>query len=217
VITNVSNGAGYGLGSGMLGGLLSSVGSLGFGGGGYGASGGYASPAGYADSGASTAIPALATSADPTPMVDSAVQPALATAPAALQSTAHVDLVLEDVSLIQPATLVAGPAYRVQFRNQGSEAAGKFSVGILALIDDLAPTQAPHALVEVPGLAAGEVTTVTLRLPQSATRLVSVSHSKPTMFSKLAVAVDVDNQVPETDKSNNGVVIDRTTLESVVK
>ena len=43
-----------------------------------------------------------------------------------------IDLVLEDVTLASPATLVAGPAYTVKFRNQGTRPAGKFQVAIIA-------------------------------------------------------------------------------------
>ena len=221
-----SGGLGLGLGGGVLSNVLGSLGGLGFGGyggGSYGGSGysggaylgsGYASPAGYVDSGVASGTTDVASNLPSPSLVAPAVQPAAATSPAIASS---IDLVLEDVTLVQKATLAAGPAYRVQFRNQGTDAAGKFVVGILALIDGVSPSDAPHALVEVPGLAAGDVATVTLRLPQAATRLVSVSHATPTMFTKLAVAIDVDNRVSETDKSNNGVVIDRTSLESAVK
>jgi len=39
-------------------------------------------------------------------------------------SIGSADLVLEDVHLASPATLVAGPAYTVKFRNQGTADAG---------------------------------------------------------------------------------------------
>lgn len=226
VIVGVPNGAGWGLGAYGFPGILGPLGYLGMGGFGYGGLGGYgggsggsyggayASQAGYTNSGDVLGTQAVATATDATPPVDSAVQPASATAPT---PTSNVDLVLEDVTLIQPATLVAGPAYRVQFRNQGSEAAGKFTVGILAIIDGLSPSNAPHALADVPSLAAGEVATVTLRLPQAATRLVSVSQTTPSMFTKLVIAVDVDNRVSETDKNNNVAVVERTSLEATAK
>src|SRR5262249_16799473 len=51
---------------------------------------------------------------------------------AATNAPVGADLVLEDVKLVAPATLVAGPAYRVKFRNQGTAVAANFEVAILA-------------------------------------------------------------------------------------
>jgi hypothetical protein len=127
-----------------------------------------------------------------------------------------VDLVLEDVQQASPATLVAGPAYKVTFRNQGTEPAGKFQVAIFAGLDGKLADRAPRAVVEVASLAAGEVKTVTLRLPQKALRLIDADN-KPVVFSHLFVVVDVKNAVPETDKTNNGAVVARADLEAAAK
>ncbi len=135
-----------------------------------------------------------------------------ATVPAAL----GVDLVLEDVHQASPATLVAGPAYEVTFRNQGTDPAGKFQVGIFAGLDGKLTKQAPRAVVEVNSLAAGEVKTVTLRLPKEALRLTDADN-KPVAFTHLLVVVDVKNAVPETDKTNNAARVARADLEAAAK
>ena len=120
---------------------------------------------------------------------------------------------LEDVKLAAPATLVAGPAYTVKFRNQGTEAAGKFQVAILAGLDGKLTEDAPRAFVEVSSTAAGEAKEVTLRLPQSALKLTGVD-GKPTFFTHLFIAVDLMNTVAETDKTNNTAVVDGAALET---
>jgi subtilase family serine protease len=66
----------------------------------------------------------------------------------------------------------------------------------------------------VAGLAAGQSRQVTLRLPVAAMQIVSVSTSQPSAFDKLMVAVDTDNSIEETDKSNNVAVVDRDALEA---
>jgi hypothetical protein len=160
----------------------------GYSGGGY-ASGGYAS--------APVAAPAVAQ----------------ATLPAVAQTTGSVDLVVEDIHMVQPATLVAGPAYQVTFRNQGSLSAGHFRVGIFAALDGKGADDA-KAVVDVQELAAGQSAAVTLRLPAASLRLVNVSTGQPTAFNQLLIAVDPDGAVVETDKANNVAVLDRAAIEA---
>ncbi len=123
------------------------------------------------------------------------------------------DLVLEDIKLAAPATLIAGPAYTVKFRNQGTQTAGKFLVGIFAGLAEKLTDDAPRATVEVTSLAAGEMHEVTLRLPQSALNMAGAD-GKPTAFAKVFIGVDVMNSVVETDETNNTAVIDRVALEA---
>ena len=138
---------------------------------------------------------------------DSAVVPA-----SYAQASGSVDLVLEDVHMVEQATLVAGPAYRVKFRNQGLQACGAFRVGIFASLAGQMSDEA-KAAIEVSGLAAGQVAEVTLRLPQSALKMASTS-GQPAIFDRLAVMVDVDKVVVETDKNNNVAVVDRVFMEN---
>jgi len=153
--------------------------------------------------------PAIYSSDDPAP---APVMTASAVAPAA---DASVDLVLEDVKLAAPATLVAGPAYTVTFRNQGTAPAGKFEVAILAGLDGKLIDDAPRAVVEVASLAAGEAKQVTLRLPQKALKLARADGTS-TAFTHLFVAVDLMNTVAETDKTNNTAIVERAALEGSI-
>lgn len=130
--------------------------------------------------------------------------------------TARVDLVLEDVQYVEPATMLVGPAYRVKFRNQGLTAVGKFRVALVAAIDGQASEQSPKALVEVAGLASGESSEVTVRLPVSAMKLAGAD-GKATIFTHLLVAADFDNSVDESDKTNNVAIIERSMLEVAAK
>lgn len=184
--------AGGGFG-GTAGAILSQIPFGGFGGG----SGGNG---GYADS--ATEIPTSFEA--PTPIGVSVGQ------------TLSIDLVLEDMRMIDAATLVAGPAYAIRVRNQGAADAGTFRVAILASIDGTLDDNAPRAIVAVPSLAAGESREMALRLPASAMRLVSSSGSQG-VFDQLLVIADPDGAVVETDKSNNLAAVTRADLESQVR
>jgi len=173
---------------------------------------GSAGGGGSGDSGTSTS-----TTDSATPAATDDATPAATDAPATTPTASlAVDLVLEDVQQASPATLVAGPAYKVTFRNQGTAPAGSFQVGIFAGLDGKLAKQAPRAAVEVASLAAGEVKTVTLRLPQKALRL-NDADEKPVAFTHLFVKVDVMNAVPEIDKANNKAIVARADLEAAAK
>lgn len=150
--------------------------------------------------------PAIYNSDDPAP---APVTTASGTEPAA---DSGADLVLEDVKLAAPATLVAGPAYTVTFRNQGTADAGKFQVGIAAGINQELKGSDPRAMVEIPSLAAGEVKEVTLRLPHKA-MLVEDNGTGLVPFRYLTVAIDATNAVAEIDETNNIAVVERASLE----
>ena len=155
--------------------------------------------------GGSTSDASTVSTTDNTATPDTTATPAAATG---------IDLVLEDVQLASSATLVAGPAYTVKFRNQGRQAAGKFQVGILAGLDGKLVSDAPRALVEVESLAAGQVKEVTLRLPLKSMQLHRPGQGLPTAFTHLFVAVDLNNTVAETDETNNTAIVERAALES---
>ena len=111
--------------------------------------------------------------------------------------------------------MVAGPAYRVKFRNQGTAAAGKFEVAVLAGLDGKLTADAPRAAVEVNSLAAGQIGEVTLRLPQSALKMTGAD-GKSADFTQLFFAVDLMNTVAETDETNNTAIVERAALEGGV-
>jgi hypothetical protein len=160
-----------------------------------------------------------ANAAEPTQPLDA--QPPVAAAVAAQGAgtapAGSADLVLEDVTFIEPATETAGPAYRLKLRNQGTQAAGKFRIGAFAERNGLLSDDAPHVVSEVASLAAGAVSELTLRLPLSALRLVSTSAAEPVAFDQLLVVVDLDDAVVESEKSNNVASLKRSELEAAEK
>jgi len=156
------------------------------------------------------------TGGDVSPAIYNADEPApapvtTASATAPLADTG-IDLVLEDVKLAAPATLVAGPAYTVTFRNQGTADAGKFQVAIAAGFNQQLKGNDPRAMIEILSLAAGEVKEVTLRLPHRA-MLVEDDGRGLVSFRYLTVAIDATNVVAETDKTNNTAVVERAAIE----
>jgi hypothetical protein len=136
---------------------------------------------------------------------------------AAVAQTGDVDLVLEDVKYIEPATETAGPTYRMKLRNVGARAAGKFRIGAFAERGGQLSDDAPKVVTEVASLPAGEVSEVTMRLPISAVRLVANSSSESATFDQLLVVVDLDNAIVESDKSNNVASLERSELETAVE
>lgn len=123
------------------------------------------------------------------------------------------DLVLEDLKLMSPATSIAGPAYRLKFRNQGTGAAGNFQVAMLAGFAGNLADDAPRAVVEVPGLFAGESLEVTLRLPASAMRMAHADYPRPVACTHLYVGVDFQASVAEVDETNNIAVVPRSEIK----
>jgi len=132
----------------------------------------------------------------------------------ASQPAAAVDLVLEDITLSDAATLVAGPAYKLKFRNQSLQAVGSFHVAILAAVDGKLAADAPRAVVEVSGLQADEAGEVTLRLPASAMRITMETNEQPREFTHLFIAVDASNRIAELDETNNLAIVEKAALET---
>jgi pyruvate dehydrogenase E2 component (dihydrolipoamide acetyltransferase) len=130
--------------------------------------------------------------------------PIPASSTATTTSTGSVDLVLEDLKLSSEATPVAGPAYSVRFRNQGTQPAGKFAVLVAATVDGKLTADAPRAAVEMPDLGPGESREVTLRLPATANQPNAGGQS----FHRLMVTLDPLSTVRELDETNNTAVVD---------
>jgi hypothetical protein len=119
-------------------------------------------------------------------------------------STGSVDLVLEDLKVSAEATAVAGRAYAVRFRNQGTRQAGSFAVMVAASVDGSLAHDEPHGAIEIPGLGPGESQEVVLRLPAAATKPNADGQS----FNKLIVMIDPLDAVSELDETNNTAVLD---------
>jgi hypothetical protein len=119
-------------------------------------------------------------------------------------NTGSVDLVLEDLKMSAEATSVAGPAYAVRFRNQGTLPAGKFAVLVAVSVDGKLTQDAPRGAIEMPLLSPGESREVILRLPATAMKPNAAGQS----FHHLVVMIDPLDSVRELDESNNTAVVD---------
>jgi len=119
-------------------------------------------------------------------------------------NTGSVDLVLEDLKMSAEATPVAGRAYTVRFRNQGTLPAGKFAVLVAVSVDGTLTLDAPRGTIEIPALGPGESREVILRLPATAMKPNAAGQS----FQHLVVMIDPLDSVRELDESNNTAVVD---------
>lgn len=128
-------------------------------------------------------------------------------------TSATIDLALEDVRLVQAATPTTGPVYRVTFRNQGTAAAGAFRVAAFGSLDGQVSAD-NGTIADVAGLAAGESASVTLRLPMNVMRLTSSTAGQDGPFTRLAVAIDLDNAISESAKDNNVGMFDRASVDA---
>lgn len=122
------------------------------------------------------------------------------------------DLILEDIRLESPATLVAGPAYRVKLRNQGTTDCGKFQAALFASVGGEPTESSPKVTVELAQLGAGQVTEVVLRLPASSMQMQTSDGSR-SEFKVMYVAIDWQNNVSEIDESNNAVALERMMVD----
>jgi CARDB len=109
------------------------------------------------------------------------------------------DLALENVKLFEDATVVAGPAYSVRYRNHGVQPSGKFTVAVIASLDGQLQQNAPRVVMEVNALYPGEMQELVLRLPRC-------------QFRYLIVMIDAKGAVNESDESNNSAVLERAAL-----
>jgi hypothetical protein len=97
-----------------------------------------------------------------------------------------------------------GPAYRVWFRNNSAVAINHpFNILTLAARDAQPTADLPQAGVRVESIDAGQTLSVDIRLP--------VEANQPG-FPMLHVLVDSHREIPEVDKTNNGLVINRADI-----
>lgn len=141
------------------------------------------------------------------PVVEPIVEP--------LPAEPHVaqlpDLLVEDVRFVDAGDEQGqlGPRYRITLRNAGDAPVGEFGVTLAAGIDFEDADQIAHSEAMVSGLAAGEQTTLDIRLPIDALGLALDQQGRPVPFVLLLVAIDFDEQVVEQTRENNRLLLDR--------
>ena len=127
-----------------------------------------------------------------------------------------VDLALEDLQLAARATTIAGPAYRLRFRNQGTAAAGAFHIVLLAGVGTQPASDAPRAVVQAPEIGAGESLEIVLRLPASAMQMVGANGQRIAM-THVFVALDFTDAIAELDELNNLAIVEAGALETALR
>lgn len=143
------------------------------------------------------------------------VQQTFAADPAAAELS-NADLVLEDLQLAAHATAIAGPAYRLQFRNQGSTAATDFYVVLLAGVGATPAEDAPRAVLHVASVAPGEAVEAILRLPASAMQMVDATGVRQEM-THVFVSLDFTDAIVEIDETNNLAIVDAVALTTAMQ
>jgi len=124
-------------------------------------------------------------------------------------SAARPDLELLGVTLLEEANEqeLVGPRYRVAVRNSSeTPVSQEFAVTLLAGNSDQLSPELPQNSKWVPGLAAGEAINVDVRLPFEVTQMNVQPNGEAGAFSHLFVLVDSNNDVDESDKTNNSGV-----------
>lgn len=116
-----------------------------------------------------------------------------------------VDLELLDLRLVDfgdPARNL-GPRYRITLRNRGVLPAGNFQVLLLASPDGNPQPGLPTGIVEIAGLAPGQMFAADVRLPMT---------PELATLGALVVALDSATQIAEFEERNNVAVLDRTKI-----
>jgi hypothetical protein len=126
-----------------------------------------------------------------------------------------VDLVIENIRFAEPSTMLVGPAYHIQVRNQGSEFAAKFQIALFASVGGVVNDECPKALLEVRDLAPGAAIEYTIRLPLTAEMMLDPATQQARPFSHLAAVVDFFRIQPESDESNNTALLPREVVDNV--
>lgn len=125
-----------------------------------------------------------------------------------------VDLVIENIRFAAPSTLLVGPAYHVQVRNQGSEFAPRFHIALFASVGGVVNDQCPNAMLEVRDLAPGAAIEYTIRLPLTAEVMADPMTQQNRPFTHLASVVDFFRIQPESEENNNTALLPREVVDN---
>jgi hypothetical protein len=103
------------------------------------------------------------------------------------------------------------PAYRVWFHNNSSvDIDQPFDVAILASTDGQLTKDLPFAAMRVDGLAADETSSVDIRLPIAAMKMVAGNQTAE--YSFVHAIIDSQRELDEANKANNVAVFNRNDI-----
>jgi hypothetical protein len=128
-----------------------------------------------------------------------------------------VDVELVDVRLIDAGNgRTTGPAFRIWVRNNGPiEIASPLEVVLVAGDDRPVSDTAPHAAAELKSPAAGELTSVDLRLPFAAYAVGTDAEGRPLPFTKIIAIVNLPETYADARDENNIASFDRDAVKLV--
>ena len=150
------------------------------------------------------------------PMDVAPIEEAVETFASPVAAISNADLALEDIQLAAHSTAIAGPAYRLQFRNQGSSEATDFYVVLLAGVGSAPAEDAPRAVLHVANVAPGEAVEAILRLPASAMQMTDVN-GNPAEMTHVFVSLDFADSIPEIDETNNLAIVEAVALTTAMR
>ena len=101
-----------------------------------------------------------------------------------------------------------GPRFRVVIGNRGKQAAGNFQVLAIAAKEAKFTADLPATMVEVEGIAPGQVAKLDVRLP---IRAMTMIEGQP--YNILAVMVDSKKLIEETAEQDNSGLMERAKIE----
>ncbi len=109
-----------------------------------------------------------------------------------------------------------GPRYRAWVRNNSPVAIGApFNVTLVAANGPQLVGQLPQAGATIPAMDANSVMPIDIRLPLEANRLGRQADGTVVPFSHLHVLVDSHRDLAENNETNNGAILDRSTIYPV--
>ncbi len=125
------------------------------------------------------------------------------------QTFARIDLELRDLKLVDLGDETMGPAYRLTIRNNSQRSViTPFVVVLMATHETQPTTDSPYNTAQVPQLAAGQSTTVDVRLP-------AVVAAQPEAFEFLTAAVGSPAGMFDQDNTNNQAAFQRSSVSEI--
>jgi hypothetical protein len=151
------------------------------------------------------------TVAGASPASSSAATPAAATE---TQAKDVLDLELTDVRLVDAGSLErnVGPRFRLYYRNAGTIEAPRFHVGVAVDLGDKVTEKAELVTVEAVGVKPGKSQSVDVRLPVEVLKMAIDYEGRPTAFNAFVALIDSDNDLAESNETNNLLVVSRAKI-----
>jgi hypothetical protein len=109
-----------------------------------------------------------------------------------------------------------GPLMRVLVRNNSQTAIAKpFDLALVATAGEAPDENSPYSMQKIERMEAGQTLAVDVRLPAESAAVGLSADGQPESFKTLYGAVDVAQQLEESDEANNSTALDRSQIKPV--